>query len=218
MYFKDNKKLNEYFKVVIDVFNNFKNNLVDKSLLIIYENRQNKKIEYIIVSIRGYNFYHLTGLIYKEDSGNSKDEHFGSRFYGDLCDKRLSVEQLKIKDNNTNLKIKALPSIAQHCKYIKMIGDFNNNGIKLKLDKVAGNNNVCLGLKRIGYKEYAPASCLYNDVREYINTSNKVVAIFSKNTDNENKFNKIEYIAKGINLNDNILCDNIINDLIDISK
>lgn len=38
----------------------------------------------------------------------------------------------------------------------KMIGDYNNNGLELKLDKLIGGNTVCLGLKHIEGKNMPP--------------------------------------------------------------
>ena len=84
-----------------------------------------------------------------------------------MDDKKLFISELKIKDNNTELKIKALPFISSQYRYCNMTGDFNESGIKLHLDKVIGNTKTWLGLKRVGYKKYAPASSLYDDTRKY---------------------------------------------------
>lgn len=165
MNYTNDIKLQNALKEAIKQFKNYQVNLEDKSLMVIYRNRQTNVIDYIIVQFIGSNYYHLTGLAYKEDNNDSRDNHFGSRFYYDLVDKKLSIKDLKIKDNNTELKIKALPSIMTCYKYTNMIGDFNDSGLRLNLDKVMGNVTTYLGLKKIGEKVYAPASCLYGDVR-----------------------------------------------------
>lgn len=107
---------------------------------------------------------------------------------------------MKIKDNNTALKIKALPFISSQYKYSNMTGDFNETGIKLQLDKVIGNVSTCLGLKKIGNKVYAPASSLYDDTRKFAKVTHQIVAIFIKKTDDLSPYKTIKYVAKGHNL------------------
>lgn len=197
----NNAKLEEYVKVVIKEFKNFKKNLCDKSILVIYRDKETKELDYFTISILGSNYYHLTGLAYKNDSGiKNKDDKFASLFYADLIDKKLSANNLKIKDSNTALKIKALPFITQFYAYAKMTGPFNGNGFKLQLDRVVGNPNICLGLKHIGEKEYAPASSLYGDTRDYAKIINQVVAVFVKNED-EAYYSEPTYTAKGFDIN-----------------
>ncbi|MCM1262136.1 MAG: PBECR4 domain-containing protein [Butyrivibrio sp.] len=183
--------------------------------MIIYRNRETNVIDYIIVQFIGSNYYHLTGLVYKEDNGNLREQNFGSRFYDELVHKKLSIKDLKIKDNNTELKIRALPSIMTCYKYTNMIGDFNDSGLKLSLDKVMGNVNTYLGLKKISGKIYAPASCLYGDIRKSIKEVHQVIAIFIKETNEIYPFSDIKYAAKGHNLNN---LDNKIKEIISLEK
>ena len=195
-------KLQQSLKVVIKEFENYKKNMMDKSILVIYRDRETKNLDYIIITFSGNNYYHLTGLVYKEDNGNNeKSKHFGSKFYNALKDKKLSVSELKIKDNNTELKIKALPFVSSQYRYCNMTGDFNESGIKLELDKVIGNTKTCLGLRKIGYKKYVPASSLYDDTRKYAKISHQIVAIFIKETADLQPYKTIKYVAKGHNLN-----------------
>ncbi|MBQ9232490.1 MAG: hypothetical protein IJ167_00450 [Lachnospiraceae bacterium] len=202
-------KLNEYIKVVVKEFENFKKNLCDKSILVVYRDKETKELDYFTISILGSNYYHLTGLAYKDDDGEKdSSNHFGSKFYQNLSNKKLSADNLKIKDSNTALKIKALPYITQFYAYSKMTGPFNGNGFKLRLDKVIGNPNICLGLRKIGKKEYAPASSLYSDTRDYAKIINQVVAVFVKNKV-EASYSEPTYTAKGFDIdtieNDEIL-------------
>jgi hypothetical protein len=190
--------LKKYFQIVVREFENYKNNLASNSLLVIYRDRTSSQIDYIEITFEGSNYYHLTGLVYKDELNNTSN--CGSRFYSDLIDKKLSIDNLKIKDENTELKIRALPFIAAHYKYSNMIGDFNSSGIKLQLDKVIGNTSVCLGLKRIKGKLYAPASCLYDDTRKFASVSHQILAIFIKKSDSNESYSKLKYAAKGVNL------------------
>lgn len=215
MNYTNDIKLQNALKEAIKQFKNYQVNLEDKSLMVIYRNRQTNVIDYIIVQFIGSNYYHLTGLAYKEDNNDSRDKHFGSRFYNDLVDKKLSIKDLKIKDNNTELKIKALPSIMTCYKYTNMIGDFNDSGLRLNLDKVMGNVTTYLGLKKIGEKVYAPASCLYGDVRNSAKVAHQVIAIFIKETNDIRPFSDIKYVAKGHNLNN---LSNEIKSLISLEK
>lgn len=201
MEYNDNTKLQTAFRVVLKEFENYKRNLADKTLCVIYRNRQTGILDYITIEFLGSNFYHLTGLVYKEDDGDKfKAMHYGSKFYNALSDKKLSSTELKIKDNNTQLKIDALPIVTSQYRYSKMTGDYNESGITLRLDKVIGGTNTCLGLRRIGYKKYAPASSLSGDIREYVKETNQIVAIFIKETEDKAPFKTIKYVAKGHNL------------------
>ena len=194
-------KLQQAFKVVLKEFENYKNNLAGKSILVIYRNRETRLLDYIIIEFKGNNYYHLTGLIYKEDDGEDvKSKHFGSKFYNALNDKKLSVSELKIKDNNTELKIRALPFVTSQYRYSNMTGDFNESGLKLQLDKVLGNTKTCLGLRKTGYKKYAPASSLYDDTRKYAKISHQIVSIFIKEINDLEPYKIIKYVAKGHNL------------------
>lgn len=201
MVYNSETKLQQALNVVIKEFEKYKINLLCKSMLVIYRDRNTKQLDYIIIKFAGSNYYHLTGLAYKEDnSDNTKEEHFGSRFYKDLEDKKLSISNLKIKDNNTELKIKALPFVTSQYRYSNMTGDFNESGIKLQLDKVIGNVSTCLGLKQIGFKTFAPASSIYDDTRKFAKIAHQVVAIFIKETSDASQFETIKYVAKGHNL------------------
>lgn len=202
MSYNDNVKLQAAFRVVLREFENYKKNLADKTLCVIYRNRQTKSLDYITIEFLGSNFYHLTGLVYKEDKGDkSKAMHYGSKFYSALSDKKLSSTELKIKDNNTQLKIDALPTVTSQYRYSKMTGDYNESGMELRLDKVIGGANTCLGLRKIGYKKYAPASSLSGDTRKYAKDAHQVVAIFIKETKDDAPFKTLKYVAKGHNLN-----------------
>lgn len=202
MKYNNDVKLQQAFNVAVKEFENYKKNLIEKSVLVIYRNRITGDLDYIVIEFTGNNYYHLTGLVYKEDDGEStKAQRFGSRFYNALDDKKLSISELKIKDNNTELKIKALPFISSQYRYCNMTGDFNESGIKLHLDKVIGNTKTCLGLKKVGYKKYAPASSLYDDTRKYAKVSHQIVSIFIKDTVDTAPYKTIKYVAKGHNLN-----------------
>lgn len=201
MNYTNDIKLQNALKEAVRQFKNYQKNLEGKSLMIIYRNRETNDMDYIIVQFAGSNYYHLTGLVYKDDIDDSKNGCFGSRFYKDLTDQKLSINSLKIKDNNTELKIKALPSITTCYRYTNMIGDFNNSGIRLNLDKVMGNISTYLVLKKISGKTYAPASCLYGDIRKAAKSIHQIIAIFIKDTEDLSPFSNIKYIAKGHNLN-----------------
>ena len=201
MQYDNQIKLQSAVKAVIKEYENYKKNLMGKSMLVIYRNRTTMQLDHIIINFTGNNYYHLTGLAYKEDNGEStKNKHFASRFHNDLEDKKLSFSDLKIKDNNTALKIKALPFISSQYRYCNMTGNFNESGIKLQLDKVVGNTSTCLGLKHISGKNYVPASSLYGDTRKYAQITHQKDAILIKETNDTDKYKTIKYVAKGHDL------------------
>ncbi|MCM1187625.1 MAG: hypothetical protein NC251_13855 [Lachnoclostridium sp.] len=72
-----------------------------------------------------------------------------------------------------------------------------------------GNVNTYLGLKKINGKLYAPASCLYGDMRKATEISHQVIAIFIKETEDTDSFSDIKYVAKGHNLGNINLSDEI---------
>lgn len=218
MKYNNEVKLQQAFKIVLKEFENYKKNLADKSVLVIYKNRETSKLDYIVIEFTGNNYYHLTGLVYKEDDDEmTKTYHFGSKFYNALNDKKLSIAELKIKDNNTELKIKALPFISAQYRYSNMTGDFNESGLKLQLDKVIGNTKTCLGLKKIAYKKYAPASSLYDDTRKYAKISHQIISVFVKNTADPIPFKNIKYVAKGYEL-DKLLYDEEVEQLFSLEE
>ena len=98
-----------------------------------------------------------------------------------------------------------------------MTGDFNESGIKLQLDKVAGNTSTCLGLKHTDGKTYAPASSLYGDIRKYTKITHQVVAIFMKDINDTDKFKTIRYVAKGHNL-ENLTYDRELENLFSLEQ
>lgn len=69
MKYDNDIKLQQAFKIILKEFENYKNNLINKSILVIYRNRETSNLDYIIIEFTGNNYYHLTGLIYKEDKG-----------------------------------------------------------------------------------------------------------------------------------------------------
>ena len=52
----------------------------DKSVLVVYKDKEANAFDYFTISITGKNYYHLTGLAYKNDSGIKNKDNNGSAF------------------------------------------------------------------------------------------------------------------------------------------
>ena len=165
----------------------YENNLANKKILIIYENKED--IEHIEIIFRRSNFLHLTGLKFKNKKLNSK-------FFYKKALKRLSLDDFDINtDGTTRLKIDIINQISSINKFVNMIGNYETNRKFLIADKVIGNLNVCLCLKKIGTSTYIPISALKENIKNITDKQYRIICIATKNIEQE-KYNKITYVSK----------------------
>ncbi len=78
-----------------------------------------------------------------------------------------------------------------------------------------GGVNFCLGLSK-EETEYVPSSALLEDIKKLTDTPSQVLAIFEKEM-NEAVYEKVKHVAKGLNLN-NITLPDEINSMIDLKN
>ena len=164
--------------------------------MFIFKNKENNKLYYIETFFSRKNFLHLTGLKYNK---GSKD------FFSKCLKKTISPKDISIKSKvYTKSKLKVLENAMSINKVSNRIGAFNYNGIKLRVDKVIGGNNYCIGFsnkEKNGkiMKYYYPKSLLKANIKDYTLQDNKIIAIFSKER-NYKYYSKITYIANGIKI------------------
>ncbi len=200
---------------VLNCAKQYQQNLLNKKLIIIYRERKDNVIRYIEVAFYDRNYQHLTGIELLDRDGNVL-HHQAVNFYRKCIDNKLGIEEIQFKkDGTSHLKLLALPSLMDITKITKITGDYNNVRPYLFVDKVVGGVNFCLGLTKEN-KEYVPSSALLEDIKKLTDAPSQVLAIFEKDVDSD-LYEKVKHIAKGLNLK-NIQLPDEITDMVDLKK
>lgn len=209
--------LDEARNIVMRCAKQYEKNLLGRSFLVIYRDRVDNLIKELEIYFGEDNYQHLTGIELIDKDGRVR-EHVASLFF-DICLKNaLKKDEFQFKsDGTTNLKLAALPVIMQIRKVTKIAGNYNGVRPYLVADKLVGNVNFCLGLKK-DWKQggYVPSSSLLEDIKVLTDVQSQVLAIFSKENEEE-EYEKIRHVAKGVNLNNLTLPKNI-SDKISLKK
>lgn len=178
----------------------YQKNLSDRSFLILYKDRNTNKTESLELIFRPGNYQHLTGLNYLDESGNIK-EFSSVEFYHKCLSALLTTKEISFKDNTTNLKLGYLDGLITFTKIARITGIYNQSKPVLEGDYLVGNNNGFYAISKNGENDtYYPRSVLNEDIRKYTITSNQVLGILSADYSERQNYNKIEYVAKGVNL------------------
>lgn len=181
--------------------------LLNKKLIIIYRERRDNSLRYIEVVFYERNFQHLTGLELVDENGIVIHSQ-SVNFYRKCIENKLSIDEIRLRDDGTTqLKLTALPVLTDVTKITKIAGDYNNMRPFLLVDKVIGGVNFCLGLSREG-AEYVPSSALLEDIKHLTYMPSQVLAILEKDL-KEETYNAVKHVAKGLNLNNIQLPDEI---------
>lgn len=195
MYY-NNYKNKEIIKRICESAKKYKNNLLNKNIIFIFENKKKQKIEYIEVLFLAQNFLHFTGIKYEKSAGE---------FFKECLKNRISPNSIKIKDKGfTQLKLEILENAMSINKSAKRIGEYNGNKLNIKIEKVVGNTHFCLGLSKLDsnsneMRYYYPKTLIQDDLKSNIIQDNRIVAILSKHKNYE-MYNEITYFSKDINL------------------
>lgn len=194
---------------VLNCAKQYQQKLLNKKLLIIYRERKDNVIRYIEVVFLARNYQHLTGLELVDDEGNVIHNQ-SMNFFRKCIDNKLSINEFQFKkDGTTHLKLLALPVLMDVTKITKITGDYNNVRPYLYVDKVMGGVNFCLGLSK-EENDYVPSSALLEDIKKLTEAPSQVLAIMEKRTD-ETTYATVKHVAKGLNLNNITLPDEINN-------
>lgn len=185
----------------------YQQKLLNKKLIVIYRERHDNAIHYIEVEFHERNYQHLTGLELIDKEGNVLHNQ-SMNFYRKCIENKLGLEEFRFKqDGTTHLKLAALPVLMDITKITKITGDYNHIRPYLFMDKVMGGVNFCLGLSKED-DTYVPSSALLEDIKKLTDTPSQVLAILEKEADGK-IYSTVRYVAKGLNLNNIILPDEI---------
>ena len=165
------------FKTIYECTKEFKKNLANKKLLVIYEeNGETKKCEIFFPASA---FYHLTGLKAFDNKGNS---YKAFNFYNDMLNGSINARNLKKKDRTTDLKIEVLPQLMKLDRNAKMTGIFFSSRILLETDQLIGGEKSCMGfITNEKYECYIPNTLLKEDIRQISINRGNIVCILKKN-------------------------------------
>lgn len=210
MYLKNQKDTIDILSKSIKIYDK---NLKNKKILFILESAKNK-IESEEVFFGKRNFYHLTGI--KATQKNGK-ELSANNFYDLLLKNRLNPNNITKKNNTTDLKLQVLQQLMYIDRAANMIGEYDEDKIILKTEKIAGNVKACMGfIKDKKMNIYIPNTALKEDIRQITTERNKIVAILKKDLKDE-LYKNITFIKKNYEIID-ILKNNKINKILDIKN
>lgn len=202
-------------KIVLNCAKQYQQRLLHKKMIIIYRERKDNTIQFIEVVFYEKNYQHLTGLELIDKNGNVI-QHQSVNFYRKCVENKLGIDEFRFKtDGTTQLKLSALPVLMDIAKITKITGDYNNVRPYLLVDKVMGGVNFCLGLSKEN-DTYVPSSALLEDIKKLADTPSQVLAILEKDKD-ENVYKTVKHVAKGLNLN-NLLLPNEIRAMVNLEK
>lgn len=202
-------------KIVLNCAKQYQQRLLHKKMIIIYRERKDNTIQFIEVVFYEKNYQHLTGLELIDKNGNVI-QHQSVNFYRKCVENKLGIDEFRFKtDGTTQLKLSALPVLMDIAKITKITGDYNNVRPYLLVDKVMGGVNFCLGLSKEN-DTYVPSSALLEDIKKLADTPSQVLAILEKEKD-ENVYKTVKHVAKGLNLN-NLLLPNEIRAMVNLEK
>lgn len=194
-------------RMVLNCAKQYQQKLLNKKLIIIYRERQDKIIRYIEVVFYERNYQHLTGLELIDGNGNVLRNQ-SLNFYRKCIENKLGLEEFRFKqDGTTHLKLAALPVLMDVTRITKITGHYNNVRPYLLVDKVMGGVNFCLGLSKEG-NVYVPSSALLEDIKKLTDAPSQVLAILEKDIDTD-IYSTVKHVAKGLNLNNIVLPEEI---------
>lgn len=183
------KKEND-LKTLIETAKLYQENLADKNLLVIYQDRSTKKYLYVEFVFYKSNFLHLTGVNFKD----STDENMKSVLFFNKCiNNELSLNDFTYRsDGTTRMKLDILREIVSINKTATMIGDYNQSRPTLITDKISGSVSACMGAVLNEKNYYVANTALKEDLRNVVSEWHPIKAIYVKNID-EKKYNIANY-------------------------
>ena len=183
---------NEIIKRICESAIKYKENLLNKHIIFIFENKKNKKVDFIEVAFNDTYFLHLTGMNYYKNA---------RAFFRDCLNNKISPKNLKMrKAPFTQLKLQVLENAMAINKSAKRIGDYNNSKVNIAIEKIIGTTHYSLGFSNLDSKNkklkyYYPKTLLQDNLKNNIINDNRIIAILSKNK-NQNLYDEITYLSK----------------------
>ncbi|MCD7778359.1 MAG: PBECR4 domain-containing protein [Clostridiales bacterium] len=178
-------------KIIIDNSKLFRDNLENKELLFLCKNKKN--IVYYRVNFHAWNYLHFTGVLTPLKP---------VVFYRKALNNKLTESEFNFKDKFTTFKkYEILPAALNIHTNARMIGDYGNQGIKIKADMGVGNTNYAMTLDKVDEISCYPKGIVRDDVRMVTNNTSPIFAILTKNISSK-LFEKLTYKSKNINFNE----------------
>lgn len=187
----------EVLKIILYSAKLYRDNLVDKNMIIIIYDATTKLYSHIETVFYKRNFLHLTGVQIRSKKGAPafNPEIGGATDFYELC----LINELKITDfkqafdGTTPLKISVLSQLMTLTG--NLLGDFNYTKNLLITEKLVGNIRGCMGfVEEHGY--YIPNTLLKDDIRDVTYKTNSVVCILEK-LQTEDIYNCLKFYKKG---------------------
>lgn len=184
----------EVLKIILESAKLYRDNLVDKNLIIISYNAKTKTYNSIETLFLKRNFLHLTGvkLVTKEITELGNRRIGGAVDFYNLCLKNeLKITDfIQADDGTTSLKMKVLPLLMTLRG--NLMGDFNYSKNRLVTEKIVGNLRGCMGFVKEG-AYYLPNTVLQDDIRDVTYQANSIVCIIEKER-RENNYELLRYV------------------------
>lgn len=179
----------EALKVILNCSKIYHENLENKNLLYILEDRLGK-ISCLEAVFLSRNFLHLTGV-----KISNKKIKSSSEFYHLCLKNQLSISDFEFNSNGTTTKkLKILLNIMQIHKTARIIGKYNGLKKYLSTEKLIGTVNYCMGfVNKDNY--YIPNTVLEEDIREIVEFQYRIIFILRKGI-KDRKYKEITYRNK----------------------
>lgn len=174
-------------QIIVNAANEYDVKLNNKHFLVVYQ--EGGRTETVCVGFRDMNFLHMTGV---------KAKLSAQQFYSACLDGKLSKNDFEI-DNKGKVqqKLVVLPYLSQLLYNNCMIGNFINSGICIRADYFVGNTKAVLSVGfRAGKSVDFPVTLYNEDVRKFSQPTNKVLAIFVKDYQQQS-YRECTYLSKG---------------------
>ncbi len=173
--------------IIVRAAQKYRDYLQDKTFLIIYQ--ENQMTRTTQVEFRDGHFLHLTGV---------KTKLSAQRFYEKCLNGKLSFTEIEFdKFGKAQQKLMVLPFLHELLYNNCMIGTFINSGIYIRADYFIGNTKAVVSVGfRYGKKADFPVTLYKEDVRKLSHPTNKVLAIFVKDYQQQ-EYKKCTYLSKG---------------------
>ena len=116
----------EIIKRIIEGAIKYNDNLLNKNVLFIFENKQ--KLDFIETIFNDWNFLHLTGMKYYKNA---------TEFFQDCLNNKIAPINIEMRKKLfTQLKLEILENAMSINKSAKRIGDFNQSKVNIEIEKL----------------------------------------------------------------------------------
>ena len=179
-------------EIILQAAQTYQKNFNDKNLLIIYGAPSNP--QFIEAKSLSRNFLHLTGMRLNNTTADNSPE----RFFEKALSRKLSEDDFEFKDKSAEQKLEILCQTLNVSSNARMIGDFSENRVNLRTDKVVGGVNSFIGFIKVN-GNFIPNTVINGNIKLDTYSTSRVLAILSKGID-ESQYNHIKYVAKKIDI------------------